>query len=359
MERRLKLNSRSMRVNILVLLIWAPSLIHAENFPLYRATIIERPHDLGIVINGALNDHGQVAYTFLDSEGERGYLWDGQTLNELPNSISASDINNEGKVVGAVTTDSGPRAAIWLNGQITNLGILAGDIESLATGINDSGVVVGQSMGDSYRSAVLWKDGPPLPIGDFYPRSINDLEEVIGDIPGGGTAIWANDTLTLQAIGTWTPMNNSGQYGTNGAFWDGEEWITFPTLGESYAVIALGLNEHGQVVGTDDNEAEAFIWQRDQGLAHLIDLLDSTDPFSDSITNMQFAFDINNKGQIFVFWATRNDGAETLSNIPLLLTPLSVSPQYERVPVPIFALAILAALFVLTAIRAEISRFRL
>ena len=63
----------------------------------------------------------------------------------------ATDVNNQGQVVGYHSTNQGTRAFLWSNGTLQNLGTLGGG-DSRAFAINETGQVVGQSThGDRRR----------------------------------------------------------------------------------------------------------------------------------------------------------------------------------------------------------------
>jgi probable HAF family extracellular repeat protein len=80
----------------------------------------------------------------------------------LPGCDSARGlaINDRGDVVGACDTVSGPRAVLWQDGAVQDLGTLPGHGASEALSINANGVIVGSS-GDpeAQHHAVLWASG--------------------------------------------------------------------------------------------------------------------------------------------------------------------------------------------------------
>src|SRR5690606_22342629 len=99
-------------------------------------------------------------------------------------SSSAMDFDSEGSNVGMLNADSfgGPRAVIWEDGEVINLGTLGAN-NSVATGINDSGVVIGQSqfidMGPvrGFRwTETEGMDALPLP-PDMTVSDANDINE--------------------------------------------------------------------------------------------------------------------------------------------------------------------------------------
>lgn len=106
-------------------------------------------------------------------------------------------INDRGEVVGFANLpgdedgEYGAHAFLWTEeGGMQDLGTLPGDTTSQALGINDQGQVVGQSCGESGCRAFLWQDGEMTDLntltqpGDPGPlvaaNDINDLGEITG-----------------------------------------------------------------------------------------------------------------------------------------------------------------------------------
>lgn len=126
-----------------------------------------------------INDRGQIAGTVEQS----AVLWenDGSTLvilGDLPggqSDSSATAINDAGQVVGQSDAAAGPRAFLWTNGLMLDLGVLPGSSESSALDINSRGQVVGVSRsGDGApSSAFVWTDGEMF-----------DLNELTADLGG-------------------------------------------------------------------------------------------------------------------------------------------------------------------------------
>jgi hypothetical protein len=66
------------------------------------------------------------------------------TLATFGADAQASDSNDAGRIVGDVITSTGKRAAVWdRSGEVTNLGVFAGDAFSRAIGVSAAGAVVG------------------------------------------------------------------------------------------------------------------------------------------------------------------------------------------------------------------------
>ena len=128
----------------------------------------------GCVIATALNESGMVVGNYLDDLLERGFLWNGDAIQDLGGSLGgqqagAEDINNSGHVAGFGTLagEATFHATLWKTiGEITDLGVIGRDLCSFATSINSKTQVVGASAADCFASdpdhqarAILWEDG--------------------------------------------------------------------------------------------------------------------------------------------------------------------------------------------------------
>jgi probable HAF family extracellular repeat protein len=102
-------------------------------------------------------------------------------------------INNLGQVVGEADTDPDDtggknltRAFVWEAGQMTDLGSLASDGFSVASGVNDDGTIVGWATNaDNQRRAALFKDG-----------KVYDLNNLICTVNEDGTTFAPTITLS-------------------------------------------------------------------------------------------------------------------------------------------------------------------
>ena len=114
--------------------------------------------------------------------------------------LAPSDINNRGQVVGLAFSPDGILAFLWQNGVATNLGTLAPDVFSIATGINEKGQVVGHSCDADFSCrAFLWQDGTMTELNTLVhdpnapflenANSINSRGQIAGKTTVQGTPI--------------------------------------------------------------------------------------------------------------------------------------------------------------------------
>ncbi|WP_445245660.1 putative Ig domain-containing protein, partial [Microcoleus sp. OTE_8_concoct_300] len=266
--------------------------------------------DLGIVGNASesrgrdINNNGQVVGFLTTSTGStRAFLWNSTSgMQELTGSSnSALSINNNGVAVGFFKVNQFQfHASRWQNAQAFPL-ITPIDKSSWATGINDSGQIVGYTdiNGNPIR-AFLYESG-----------EMKDARDL-------GTL---NSTSTTRA---WDINNQSqvvGQSGSKAFFWSSNGGIKdLGSLGSGSSQ-ALAINNQTQVVGKSNDSA--FIWsdsnsngQSDPGeMTDLNTLIPSNAGWS--LTEAQ---DINDAGQIV------GTGIINGQTHAFLLTPIPSSP---------------------------------
>jgi uncharacterized membrane protein len=146
----------------------------------------------------AMNESG-VVVGWVSSGATRGFVagpghpWQLLPLPAGMNSSFASDINDDGVIVGAAGPSSSPeyylggRAVSWTPDgaggyTVTFLGQLPGHLSGLATAINNSGDIVGFSSNGMFRYPVLFTPGGPTdlsPTGLFDPSDVNDERVVV------------------------------------------------------------------------------------------------------------------------------------------------------------------------------------
>jgi len=167
-----------------------------------------------------LNNSGEVVGYGLDSNGnQEAFQYSNGSVTKL-NFTSANAINSSGEIAGM----SGSDAALYDNGQLTDLGNLGG--LSQANALNDQGEVVGVSalspqcvLLDNYdcpdEDAFLYSNGALIDLNSLLPpdsgwqlydaTGINDSGQIVGD----GTLNGQAEGFLLD-LSTATPEPGSG-----------------------------------------------------------------------------------------------------------------------------------------------------
>ena len=156
------------------------------------------------------------------------FLWDNGEMKDLgtlagTGNSGAAAINSAGQVVGwSETGKGGSHAVLWEGGHIVDLGTLGGSI-SEAVGINPRGQVVGWSeTAGGATHGFLWEKGIMTDLGTFgdpvYPADINPAGRIVGTVLGPGNSfafLWNKGTVmnlgTLDGIQRATAINPRGQ----------------------------------------------------------------------------------------------------------------------------------------------------
>jgi probable HAF family extracellular repeat protein len=202
---------------------------------------------------------------------ENGLFSDLGTLSGGANSF-ATAINSKGTIVGlADVTDplTGPRidAALWEDGQISDLGTLGGPF-AVANDINDRGQIVGGGLntiddafgglgpflgGTTQTRALLWQHG-----------SMRDLGTLGGN---DAFALFVNERGQLAGMSYTNSIPNpeTGIPTLDPFFWENGRMIDLGTLGGVFGTVS-GINNKRQVAGTSDLAGDQtqhpFLWER-------------------------------------------------------------------------------------------------
>ena len=193
--------------------------------------------------------------------------------------------------------------ALAFDYQITELETFGGR-ESAALDINDNGRIVGYAYSVNDKHACMWVDGKIFDLGFKTANSINNNNEVVGQMASPYQAvIWKNNQITTldnqhqseaikindasQVVGTSTPK---GSRHWNAALWaDGSVKDLSPLPNKNS--IANSINKHGVIVGfsnlTENNLRHATVWTNEK-----VTLLEASGDIESE------AKDINNNGDI-------------------------------------------------------------
>jgi probable HAF family extracellular repeat protein len=233
----------------------------------------------------AINTQGDVV-----GIGEHGFLYSGGVLTFLPplpfgtGSVPLG-INDRGDVVGWSNVSNRPRAFLYRDGQMRDLGTLGGD-SSLAYDVNNLGVVTGVSFDTAFRNRpFVYVGGKMRALGfEGVASAINDRNQVaglfyanapstfpirafltkggalrdLGTLPGG-TLSGAEDVNDAgQAVG-WSNCSTCTEH----AFlYSGGVMSDLGTLGGQTSH-AYAINSVGEIVGSAQTAAGftvAFVW---------------------------------------------------------------------------------------------------
>jgi probable HAF family extracellular repeat protein len=199
--------------------------------------------------------------------------------------------NNKGQVIGIAFLDTDPKppfnqpqddAFLWFDGTMTDLGTLGGSF-STPSAINPSGqvTVISLDSTNSFYQSYLWDGGAKTVLnsagGNFvYALTLNQSASIVG---------WNTDSTDTNVLATeWSP-NGQGQL--------------LGTVGNDTGSIALGINDHGVVVGgsgsitlSGTTYTHAFVWQNGK-MRDLNTLIPAGSPLT-----LNVAYDINQDGVI-------------------------------------------------------------
>lgn len=192
-----------------------------------------------------------------------GFAWEAGVMRDLPTlgglNGYAAGANNRREIVGwaengveDTVTCAPPRTeqfrpVVWGPGdqEIRELPLVAGDTSGAATAINDDGLVVGisgtcdQAVGrETARTPVLWDNGTVVPLETLDTNSWNTPTAINrhGAMAGFANAAGATPTNPVLRAVAWTRYGAITDLGT-----------LYP---HHNSALALGINDHGQIVGT-------------------------------------------------------------------------------------------------------------
>lgn len=147
-----------------------------------------------------INDAGDVVgHQYPDHHGgfRRAFRYDGTAVQFFDTvsreSLTVTDLNEGGAIVGYVATPSGQLRAFLFRGNVMqDLGALSGGTQSLAFALNNVGQIVGAAdTGRSGLQAVLYRSGAVHNLNHLIPREsgwvlhaargINDRGQIVGE----------------------------------------------------------------------------------------------------------------------------------------------------------------------------------
>lgn len=296
------------RPTVLAALLSAAFLTLAE--PAYAGDVrwqpelLARPQGMLYTYANAINNLGQVAGQIGDSNLQPGQaaVWSAPgnfTLLQPGSSTfsSATAINDLGQVAGYVRFSSeisDTQAATWVNGG--NLVLLPGGGRpgSSAAAINENGLIVGSVIAaNGFQHAAVWRNGQLTDLGATTLRpdafssasGVNRHDTIVGsgEVPGSTsphmplTWLPGNNGSFLQegAIGG-AAINDLGQVLTNRTTWNGQSYVTTPLLlswnGQATMMVPEGtdaffthLNNAGQATGHQFGGGGPLLWSASGG----------------------------------------------------------------------------------------------
>jgi probable HAF family extracellular repeat protein len=195
-----------------------------------------------------INDLGQIVgtadLTNVSPVWEHAFLYTNGVLTDLGvlgnyvtglgtySMSTALGLNNAGQIVGKSYTSFGRyHAFLYDQGQMTDLGVLAGNDQSQARSINDSGQIVGATEPSGPIHAFLYDAGTMTDLGtlggtESSAYGINNHGQIAGDSQTNTSGL--SDTAFIYSNGT---MSATGK------------------LNNQAAIQAFAINDNGQITG--------------------------------------------------------------------------------------------------------------
>lgn len=241
----------------------------------------------------AINNTGAIAGSAAAvGETELATLWQNGQVTNLGTFGGASSvaygINVNGVIVGTADQPAGQFVRFtgfkWQNGTKTSLGVLPGGDWSVAQGINASELIVGQGTNSiGAIRALAWRNGQIRDLGNLAGGSqtafavataINDVNQIVGysDWRTAGGAqhafLWQNGRMTDLGVTPGVPAGSVTQaFGINSAgqivgsmtapgrlahavLWNQGQAIDLGVLPNGNVSFAAGINSTAQIAGT-------------------------------------------------------------------------------------------------------------
>ena len=243
----------------------------------------------GVIAQGVNNRSVVVGLASVPEVAGAGFRWKKGVMTDigfLPNSgiTHAYDINNRGQIVGDSRFLRSPTEAfLYEQGVIMSLGSLpGGSFDTTARAINDRGEIVGGTNTVNGPRAYLWREGvmsdlgvptgsPTKPFTAAFAFDINNRGQVVGVV---------NDGLIARAV-----------------VWQKGHVTVLPSLPNATITAARAINERQQIVGVSSSPMDgsvAVIWEH--GVPMQL-MMRANDPSAGYVT-LEEAKGINERGQI-------------------------------------------------------------
>jgi probable HAF family extracellular repeat protein len=239
---------------------------------------------------GNINAGGAFVGTFTSYPTPRAVLWVDGTVQDLGTlggpTAAATAVNNRGQVVGtSLLATAGQHAFLWENGVMSDLGTLGGR-DSRAFAINQRGQVAGYAEDAAgVWHVFLWQQGVMQDLGTVGDRpgffaAVNDLGDVAGATGESGFFSSHGALQDLGAADAFFPvrLNDRGEvigkapYPGGAFLWEGGVRTDLGHLPGGDNSVAWAINDRGQVVGTSNvapdgigpHQYHAFVWENGQ-----------------------------------------------------------------------------------------------